>query len=215
VAPVVTESQVTVLSGGKTNWLVIHEVPISIYRLTSITRRHYLMHELAGRRRRLSFLSFGHFPEVCKKIWVFCLNHQFISFLWMQQRQQLSFCEWWNVCKPMWCMFEINICARRGQGPLKNCCKFKHCAYSRQIYSQRLIYCAEYWPLHILLLLLLLLLRELMIPTERPTHPPLRWTISRTVIVLLMYHRHKPIDNVNRLGSKLRHNVFPSKYGQT
>jgi hypothetical protein len=38
--------------------------------------------------------------------------------------------------------------------------------------------------------------------------------MSRIVIVILIYHRHKPIDNINLLGSKRRRNVFPVKYGQ-
>jgi hypothetical protein len=29
------------------------------------------------------------------------------------------------------------------------------------------------------------------------------------------YHRHKPIDSINQLGSKRRRNVFPVRYGQT
>jgi hypothetical protein len=36
----------------------------------------------------------------------------------------------------------------------------------------------------------------------------------RTVIVILVYHRHKPIDSINLLGSQRRRNVFPVRYGQ-
>jgi hypothetical protein len=32
----------------------------------------------------------------------------------------------------------------------------------------------------------------------------LRWIVSRIVIVLLIYHRHKPTDGIKRLGSKRR-----------
>jgi hypothetical protein len=39
--------------------------------------------------------------------------------------------------------------------------------------------------------------------------------MSRIVIVILTYHRHKPIDSINLLGSWRRRNVFPVKYGQT
>jgi hypothetical protein len=39
--------------------------------------------------------------------------------------------------------------------------------------------------------------------------------MSRIVIVILMYHRHTPIDSINLLGSYRRRNVFPVKYGQT
>jgi hypothetical protein len=37
----------------------------------------------------------------------------------------------------------------------------------------------------------------------------------RIVIVILIYHRHKPIDSINLLGSLQRRNVFPVRYGQT
>jgi hypothetical protein len=33
--------------------------------------------------------------------------------------------------------------------------------------------------------------------------------MSRIVIVILIYHRHKPIDSINLLGSYRRRNVFP------
>jgi hypothetical protein len=36
----------------------------------------------------------------------------------------------------------------------------------------------------------------------------------KIVIVILMYHHHKPIDSINLLGSQLRRNVFPVRYGQ-
>jgi hypothetical protein len=39
--------------------------------------------------------------------------------------------------------------------------------------------------------------------------------MSRIVIVILIYRRHKPIDSINPLGSEWRHNVFPVRYGQT
>jgi hypothetical protein len=39
--------------------------------------------------------------------------------------------------------------------------------------------------------------------------------MSRIVIVILIYHSHKPIDSINLLGSKWRRNVFPVRYGQT
>jgi hypothetical protein len=39
--------------------------------------------------------------------------------------------------------------------------------------------------------------------------------MSRIVIAILLYHRHKPIDIINLLGLKRRRNVFPVKYGQT
>jgi hypothetical protein len=42
-----------------------------------------------------------------------------------------------------------------------------------------------------------------------------RWIMSRIVIVILIYHRHKPIDSINLLGLQRRRNVFPVKYGQT
>jgi hypothetical protein len=38
---------------------------------------------------------------------------------------------------------------------------------------------------------------------------------SRIVIVILIYHRHKPIDSINLLGSERRYNVFPVRYEQT
>jgi hypothetical protein len=37
----------------------------------------------------------------------------------------------------------------------------------------------------------------------------------RIVIVILIYHRHKPVDSINLLGSQRRRNVFPMGYGQT
>jgi hypothetical protein len=42
-----------------------------------------------------------------------------------------------------------------------------------------------------------------------------RWIMSRIVIVMLIYLRHKPIDSINLLGSQWRRNVFPVRYGQT
>jgi hypothetical protein len=33
--------------------------------------------------------------------------------------------------------------------------------------------------------------------------------MSRIVRATLIYHRHKPIDSINLLGSKRRRNVFP------
>jgi hypothetical protein len=36
--------------------------------------------------------------------------------------------------------------------------------------------------------------------------------MSRIVTVLLIYHRHRPIDSINLLGSSLRRNVFPVRY---
>jgi hypothetical protein len=36
--------------------------------------------------------------------------------------------------------------------------------------------------------------------------------MSRIVIVILIYHHHKPIDSVNLLGWYPRHNVFPVSY---
>jgi hypothetical protein len=35
------------------------------------------------------------------------------------------------------------------------------------------------------------------------------------VIVILIYHRHKPVDSVNLLDSLRGRNVFPVRYGQT
>jgi hypothetical protein len=39
--------------------------------------------------------------------------------------------------------------------------------------------------------------------------------MSRIVIVILIYHRHKPIDSINLLGLQRRRNVFPVRFGQT
>jgi hypothetical protein len=39
--------------------------------------------------------------------------------------------------------------------------------------------------------------------------------MSRIVIVILIYYSHKPIDNINLLGSQRGGNVFPVTYGQT
>jgi hypothetical protein len=39
--------------------------------------------------------------------------------------------------------------------------------------------------------------------------------MSRIVLVMLIYHRHKPIYSINLLGSWQRRNVFPVRYGQT
>jgi hypothetical protein len=33
--------------------------------------------------------------------------------------------------------------------------------------------------------------------------------MSRIVIAILIYHRHKPIDSIHLLGSQRRRNVFP------
>jgi hypothetical protein len=41
-----------------------------------------------------------------------------------------------------------------------------------------------------------------------------RWIMSRIVLIILIYHRHKSIDSINLLGSYRRHNVFPVKYRQ-
>jgi hypothetical protein len=38
--------------------------------------------------------------------------------------------------------------------------------------------------------------------------------MSRTVTVLLIYHRHKPIDSINLLGSQWRPNIFLGTYGK-
>jgi hypothetical protein len=35
------------------------------------------------------------------------------------------------------------------------------------------------------------------------------------MIVILINHRHKPIDSINLLVSYRRRNVFPVRYGQT
>jgi hypothetical protein len=45
-------------------------------------------------------------------------------------------------------------------------------------------------------------------------HLPWRRIMPRIVIVKLIYHRHKPIDSINLLGSQRRH-VFLVRYGQT
>jgi hypothetical protein len=39
--------------------------------------------------------------------------------------------------------------------------------------------------------------------------------MPRIVIVILMYHRHKPIDSINLLGSLRKRNVFLVRYRQT
>jgi hypothetical protein len=39
--------------------------------------------------------------------------------------------------------------------------------------------------------------------------------MPRIVTVILIYHRHKPIDTINLLGSWRRRSVFPVRYGQT
>jgi hypothetical protein len=39
--------------------------------------------------------------------------------------------------------------------------------------------------------------------------------MSRIVIVMLIYRRHKPIDSINLLDLCRRYNVFPVRYGQT
>jgi hypothetical protein len=39
--------------------------------------------------------------------------------------------------------------------------------------------------------------------------------MNRIVIVILIYHRHKPTDSINLLGLWRRRNVFLLRYGQT
>jgi hypothetical protein len=39
--------------------------------------------------------------------------------------------------------------------------------------------------------------------------------MSRIVMIILIYHRHKPINSINLLGSKRRRNVLPVRYRQT
>jgi hypothetical protein len=39
--------------------------------------------------------------------------------------------------------------------------------------------------------------------------------MSKIVIVILIYHRHKPINSINLFGSYRGRNVFPVRYGQT
>jgi hypothetical protein len=39
--------------------------------------------------------------------------------------------------------------------------------------------------------------------------------MSRIVIVILIYRRHKPLDSINLLGSNQKRNVFPVRYGQS
>jgi hypothetical protein len=39
--------------------------------------------------------------------------------------------------------------------------------------------------------------------------------MPKIVTVILIYHRHKPIDNINVLGLQRRRIVFPVRYGQT
>jgi hypothetical protein len=39
--------------------------------------------------------------------------------------------------------------------------------------------------------------------------------MSRIVIVILIYHRHKPIDSINLLDSNRRRNALAVRYGQT
>jgi hypothetical protein len=36
--------------------------------------------------------------------------------------------------------------------------------------------------------------------------------LSRIVIVILIYHRHSPIDSINLLGSSPKLNIFPVRY---
>jgi hypothetical protein len=38
--------------------------------------------------------------------------------------------------------------------------------------------------------------------------------MTRTVIVILMFHLQKHVDYINLLGSLQRRNVFPVRYGQ-
>jgi hypothetical protein len=42
-----------------------------------------------------------------------------------------------------------------------------------------------------------------------------RWIMSRIMIVILIYHRHKPIDSISLLDFERRRNVFSLSYGQT
>jgi hypothetical protein len=42
-----------------------------------------------------------------------------------------------------------------------------------------------------------------------------RWIMSRIMIVILIYHRHKPIGRINLSGSYRSRYVFPVWYGQT
>jgi hypothetical protein len=35
------------------------------------------------------------------------------------------------------------------------------------------------------------------------------------IVIVLIYHRHKPIDSINLLDSQRRRNVFPVRYGQS
>jgi hypothetical protein len=39
--------------------------------------------------------------------------------------------------------------------------------------------------------------------------------MSRIVILILIYHRHKPIDSINLLGLQRRRNVFLVRYVHT
>jgi hypothetical protein len=39
--------------------------------------------------------------------------------------------------------------------------------------------------------------------------------MSKTVVVILVNHRHKLINSINLLGSLRRRNVFPVRYRQT
>jgi hypothetical protein len=39
--------------------------------------------------------------------------------------------------------------------------------------------------------------------------------MSRIVIILIIYHHHKPINSINLMGSQRGRNMFPVRYGQT
>jgi hypothetical protein len=39
-----------------------------------------------------------------------------------------------------------------------------------------------------------------------------RFIMSTIVTVMLIYHRHKPVNRINLLGSQWRRNVFPVNY---
>jgi hypothetical protein len=51
--------------------------------------------------------------------------------------------------------------------------------------------------------------------TKRHSIINIRCILSRIVIIILIYHRHKPIDIIGQLGLYRRHNVFSVRYGQT
>jgi hypothetical protein len=39
--------------------------------------------------------------------------------------------------------------------------------------------------------------------------------MSRTAVVISIFHRHKPIDSIHLLGSQRRRNVFTVRYGKS